>query len=103
MIKNVQVGDLPKYLEENALFIDVREEYELPKFNFSNHKTIPTSELANRLAEIPKEGDVLIYCHSGGRSADVVAALTMHYGYENLINVVGGAMTMAMALPELRK
>ncbi|MBS9768089.1 MAG: rhodanese-like domain-containing protein [Flavobacteriaceae bacterium] len=101
MIKNVRVGDLPQYIEKNALFIDVREEYEQPKFNFANHKTIPTSELADRLSEIPKQGDVLIYCHSGGRSADVVATLNLHYGYDNLLNVVGGAITMAVALPEL--
>ncbi len=54
MIKNVQVGDLQKYIEANALFIDVREDYEMPKFNFPNHKSIPTSELGEQLSEIPK-------------------------------------------------
>lgn len=103
MIKNVQVEDLQKYIDANALFIDIREEYEQPKFQLPNHIAIPTSELGDRLDEIPKEGDVLIYCHSGGRSADVVATLSLHYGYENLLNVVGGAMIMAMSKPELRK
>lgn len=103
MIKNIEVGDLQKYIDANALFIDIREEYEQPKFDLPNHLSIPTSELGNRLNEIPKEGDVLIYCHSGGRSADVVATLNLHYGYNNLLNIVGGAMIMSMAKPELRK
>lgn len=103
MIQNVQATDLQKYIDKNALFIDVRESYEQPKFAFTNHLEIPMSELENRLGEIPKEGDVLVYCHSGARSADVVATLNLHYGYNNLLNVVGGSIMMAMAMPELRK
>ncbi len=99
-MKDVQVGDLQKYIDEKALFIDVREHYEQPRIAFPNQLEIPTSELGDRLSEVPKEGEVLIYCQSGMRSADVVAALTQHYGYDNLLNVVGGAMTIAMARPE---
>lgn len=102
-MQNVQATDLQRYIDENALFIDIRESYEQPKFVFTNHLEIPTSELTNRLDEIPKEGNVLIYCQLGGRSTNVVTALEAYYGYGNLINIAGGAVMMAMALPELRK
>lgn len=103
MIENVRVEELPKYIDKGALFIDIREEYEQPKFEFPNQLHIPMSELGERLDEIPKEGDVLIYCHSGGRSANVVATLNLHYGYNNLLNIVGGSLMLAMKFPELKR
>lgn len=103
MIKNILVKELPKHIGEKAIFIDVREEYEQPKFDLPNHLHIPMSEILERMEEIPKDGDVLIYCHSGGRSANVVAVLNIDYGYTNLYNVVGGALTMEHLLPELVK
>ncbi|WP_116496117.1 rhodanese-like domain-containing protein [Balneicella halophila] len=100
MIKNIQAEEIPHYIEKGALIIDIRESYETPKFQFPSHKNVPTSEIGDRLDEIPKTGDVLIYCHSGARSADLVATLNLHYGYENLLNVIGGTIMMSLKLPE---
>ncbi len=100
-MKDVQINDLQQYIDRNALFIDVRESYEQPRLTFPNQLEIPMSVIGDRLSEIPKEGEVLIYCQSGIRSANVVAALTEHYGYTNLLNVVGGASMISVGLPEV--
>lgn len=97
-MKNIQVGELREYIEKGVLFIDVRESYERPKFDLPNHLSIPMSELSARLGEIPKDKEVCIYCQSGARSLNVVEVLSSQYGYEKLINVQGGASSMALVL-----
>lgn len=47
------------------------------------------SELNQRLNELPKDKEAVVYCHTGERSSYLLAILSSH-GYENLINLEGG-------------
>lgn len=49
---------------------------------------IPHTEVAARLAEIPKDREILVHCKSGGRSA-LAAAVLAAAGYD-AINMEGG-------------
>lgn len=97
-MKNIEVGVLQRYMDKGVVFLDVREAYEQPKFNLPNHLSIPMSELSARIGEIPKDKEVCVYCQSGVRSYNVVEVLSAEYGYDNLINIVGGASSMALVL-----
>ena len=74
----------------DAKLIDVREVYEHEADNLGG-VNIPMSELGARAHEIPKEGDVILYCRTGSRSSYAIQVLSQN-GWDNLINLRGGIM-----------
>jgi adenylyltransferase/sulfurtransferase len=60
-----EVTELPR----GATVVDVREQYEWDAGHIDGASHIPLGELPNRLDELPKDGDVIFYCQTGGRSA----------------------------------
>ena len=66
--------------------IDVREEHEFAEGRAPGAVNVPLSQLGARIEELPAEFDVI--CKSGGRSAQVAAALEPR-GYD-VTNVAGG-------------
>lgn len=101
MIRNININELSEYIARGATFLDVRESYEVPKFDLPNHINIPVGEILDRLDEIPREQEVLVYCYMGGRSGAVVSALVEKYGFDNLINIEGGSIAMSTILPSI--
>ncbi len=73
------------------VLIDVRQPNEWSVCNLEEFgaKLIPLAELPNRLAEIPKQGDIVIHCRAGGRSAQAQAFLQAQ-GYAQVQNLTGG-------------
>ncbi|RMF53273.1 MAG: hypothetical protein D6749_02710 [Chloroflexota bacterium] len=69
--------------------IDVREAWELAICRLDGALHIPMDEIPDALERIPRQGDVVIMCHSGGRSAQVAFWLTMQ-GFSNVYNMAGG-------------
>ncbi len=74
--------------------IDVREPYEAEICNIGG-TLIPMGEVVARVAEINKEGTVVVHCRSGARSAAVINALSSRYGFANLVNLKGGITAYA--------
>mgnify|MGYP000893515590 FL=1 len=71
--------------------VDVREldELQICKLDYDLH--IPMGEVPTRIDEIPRDREVVIYCRSGGRSAQVVGYLQAQ-GFSNVDNMVGGTL-----------
>jgi len=69
-----------------AMVIDTRQILEWEAAHVDGAVFIPFYEVMDRLAEIPREGDIYVHCGSGYRAAAVVSMLE-HFGYENLIHV----------------
>lgn len=69
--------------------LDVREGPELAVCRLDGTLDIPMSELAGRVGEIPGDRPVVVMCHHGGRSAQVVQWLSAR-GMDNVINLRGG-------------
>ena len=92
-IKTITPKELQKKLSESSppFLVDVREPFEREVSNIGGTH-IPLGQLGSRHSEIPKEGDVVIYCRSGGRSGRAVEELQKHFGYQNLINLEGGML-----------
>lgn len=77
--------------KEGALVIDVREPDELAElaYDVKNIKNIPLGELESRLAEVPKDKQVIVVCKKGGRSSQAYELLKAR-GFENVANMEGG-------------
>ena len=72
-----------------AVLIDVREPDEYSEVRAQGAVNIPLSELQAREAEVPRDKDVLLICHSGFRSMQA-ALFLRRQGYERVTNVQGG-------------
>lgn len=78
-----EAGEAAKaWVQQGAALIDVRSAEEFAGGHLDGAKNIPVQELEARAAEVPK-GKVVVYCHSGSRSARA-ARLLRERGYEVL-------------------
>ena len=55
---------------------------------------VPLPELPNRLAEVPRDREVVVHCKSGMRSAKAIEFLRLQ-GYSRLVNLSGGILAWA--------
>jgi sulfur-carrier protein adenylyltransferase/sulfurtransferase len=74
--------------------IDVRERWEFDTGHLPGAVNIPTSELPQRLAEIPRAGGPVFICRSGGRSLRA-CALALQAGVASPANLEGGMQAWA--------
>ncbi len=92
-VRELTASDLKQKMDSGAALtlIDVREEYEWDITNLGKlgAKLIPLGEVSERMAEIDKSSDVVVYCRSGKRSESAIRHLQAQ-GYTNLYNLKGG-------------
>jgi len=69
--------------------IDVRETWEYQEGHAKDATSIPLSELEQRQAEVPRDREVLLICHSGQRSL-TAARFLRQQGVAQVANVTGG-------------
>lgn len=74
--------------ESEVFLLDVREPDEHEEANIPGSTLIPLGSLQRRLAEVPKDRQVVVYCAVGGRSARATHFLRGH-GVE-AVNLHGG-------------
>jgi adenylyltransferase/sulfurtransferase len=81
---------------ERITLLDVREPHEWDIANLGAHGAllIPIGELTDRLSEIELEGDVVVYCKGGARSAKALRQLRAA-GFERVWNLKGGILAWA--------
>lgn len=94
---DITPAELAAKLSEGAdiVLIDVREPYEWTAGHLDNATHIPLGQLPQRLAEIPKDRDVVMICRSGGRSAHAQEHLIRQHDYTRVKNLVGGMQRWA--------
>lgn len=81
-------------------FLDIREINEVTVSRLTDVH-IPMAFCLSRMAEIPRNHPVVVYCRSGSRSAATVSALSTKHGFTNLHSLVGGITAwMAEYSPE---
>jgi len=88
---DITVDEALALSKEGALIIDVREPDELAElaYDVKDVKNIPLGELESRLAEVPKDKQVIVVCKKGGRSSQA-SELLKEKGFENIANMEGG-------------
>ncbi len=78
---------------DDILLLDVREPYEYRICNLGG-LLIPLAELPSRLSEIDLSREIVVYCHSGVRSA-AAAQFLRRAGYPRVRNLHGGILAWA--------
>lgn len=89
------VASAARLFASGTLLIDVREPNEVAVVHLPGSQHIPIRDIPARAAEIPRDRQVLILCHHGGRSARVTQFLRAS-GWENITNVAGGINAWAL-------
>jgi adenylyltransferase/sulfurtransferase len=90
-VKEITVQALAEALENNAniQLVDVRESFEIEIASIGGDH-IPLGSIADQVAKINADRDVIIYCKVGERSAKAIRELEEKFGFENLYNLKGG-------------
>jgi len=104
VIPQISVSELKQRIDSgNAPFIvDVREPSEYQICNIGA-RLIPMNEVPARLAEIPRDREVVLHCKSGVRSQRVAEFLAQS-GYTNVSNLAGGILAWASEIdPTMQK
>lgn len=112
-MKTIDVQTLKSRMDsgEDLVVLDVREPHEWEIAAIDNTLRIPKGDiqaaknavLAGRklweetlLIDLPKDREIIVYCRSGKRSADVIAMLgEIGYDTDKLVNVTGGILAWA--------
>jgi len=76
-------------VSDDAYLLDVREVDEWTAGHAPGAHHLPMMEIPARMAEVPADGDVVVVCRMGGRSAQVTAYL-VNQGWDNVRNLDGG-------------
>ena len=85
----------PRMLKEwtdngkEVLMLDVREPFEYEIAHLSNARLIPLGQLAGRVNELDTASAIVVYCHTGQRSAQAVRFLN-GLGFKKAKNLKGG-------------
>lgn len=92
----VDVYEASRRQAAGAFLVDVRQPEEWNAGHAPNATLIPLGALSARLADIPRDREVLLICRSGNRSGAAQRQL-LQFGYEQVINVSGGMNAWAGA------
>ena len=89
--ERITAGSLGERLDAAPmpLLIDVRTAQEWSDGHIDSAMNIPLSQLSERLAELPADRPLIVYCASGYRSA-IAASLLRRAGRAGVANLVGG-------------
>jgi rhodanese-related sulfurtransferase len=95
----ITVEELKQKLDlgEDITLLDVREPHEWPISDLPESVKIPLGQLQQRYSELAQDVDLVVYCRTGGRSAQAVQFLQQR-GYGHAANLTGGINRWAEAI-----
>ena len=79
---------------ESPILLDVREPHEWTMGHLTNAKHIPMRQVPLQMDSLPKDSEIIVYCRSGARSANVQQYM-LHNGFKTVKNLAGGLMAWA--------
>jgi adenylyltransferase/sulfurtransferase len=79
---------------EQVFILDVRNPEEFQICRIPGSTLLPLPELAQRMAELSKDREMVVHCKSGMRSAKAIAFLKQQ-GFQKLSNLKGGILAWA--------
>jgi peroxiredoxin family protein/rhodanese-related sulfurtransferase/TusA-related sulfurtransferase len=85
--------------QNKSFLLDVREPIEFQLGTIPGAVNIPVNELRGRLAELPKDKEIIVNCQVGLR-AYIATRILAQNGFQNIKNLTGGYKTFQMARKE---
>ena len=85
----VDVTTAAQLLRAGALLLDVREPDEVARCQVPGSRAIPMRQIPENAPALPRDRQILVLCHHGGRSLRVTQFLRAN-GFANVTNVAGG-------------
>lgn len=98
LVKEIEVSELAALLskKQDVELIDVRTPNEIIAGIIPGTTlAMPLVTLPMRIADIPRDKQVIFYCRSGARSAQACMFLSQQHGFQNVFNLRGGIITWA--------
>ena len=92
MVEEILPADLAARLQKAPgalLLLDVREDYERAAAAIEPSVHIPMQQVPDRLDELPRNRAIVVYCHTGVRSA-MVAGYLEQEGFAHVASLGGG-------------
>jgi molybdopterin/thiamine biosynthesis adenylyltransferase/rhodanese-related sulfurtransferase len=87
---------------EDVFILDVREPYEYQIAQIGG-KLIPQNDVPQRIAEIPRDREIVVQCRSGARSQRIAEFLKQS-GYIQVVNLAGGILAWSDEIdPKVQK
>lgn len=71
------------------MLLDVREDWEVETAPFPGATHIPMGAIADALDDLPRDRDIVVICHHGGRSF-TVGLMLERAGFPQVVNLAGG-------------
>jgi rhodanese-related sulfurtransferase len=92
-VSEIDIATAVEHINAGSLIIDVREPAEFEAAHLPNAVNIPRGVIEFKTVDHPalsqKDGEILLYCKSGGRS--VLSAFNLQrMGYTRLTSLIGG-------------
>ncbi len=86
----MSVSELQLYLQEaTPLLLDVREPWEFDTCHIDGSTNLPMGQIPQSIEDLPDNGDIVVICHHGVRSQQVIRFLEDKLT-ARLINLDGG-------------
>ncbi|MBA1445174.1 MAG: rhodanese-like domain-containing protein [Chromatiales bacterium] len=96
MVQEIDSSDLQTRISagDDFYLLDIRSVGEVAQGMLPDSDHMPMHVIPLRMDELPKDKDVILYCHSGARSYHACAYL-IQQGFKNVINLRGGILGWA--------
>ncbi len=85
----ISVQEAASMRDQGAFILDVREPSEWEAIHIPDATLIPLGALAQRVAEVPKDKDIVVVCRSGNRSQEGRDIL-LQAGFMRVTSMAGG-------------
>lgn len=97
-VNEIDVGALKARLDagEAIELLDIRSDGELLQGVLPGSQHLPMHMIPLRMADLPRDRDVVLYCRSGARSYHACAYLAQQ-GVSNVLNLRGGIIAWAQS------
>jgi rhodanese-related sulfurtransferase len=92
MVAELSASDVAVQLKtrpQSLVLLDVREPWERELAVIEPSLHIPMNDVPDRVAELPRDREIVVYCHGGTRSA-MVAGFLEGQGFSGVGNLHGG-------------
>jgi rhodanese-related sulfurtransferase len=90
--QNLTTADVKAKLDRGERFrlIDVREPNEHAIAHIDGAELLPLSRAAAWIETLPRDEEIVFFCHVGGRSAQIAGYLADQQGFTQVANMLGG-------------